>query len=59
MTRCGKKAKELGLILSQEALDGANKFNDELDKLKANGKATLNVIGTQLAKELAPRSREY
>lgn len=50
----GKKANELGLILSQEALDGANAFNDQLDILKANGKQTFQVIGTEIATQLAP-----
>lgn len=50
-----KKANELGLILSQETLDGANKFNDALDKIKANGKGLFNVIGSEVASSLAPQ----
>lgn len=50
----GKKANELGLILSQEALDGANAFNDQIDILKANGKQTFQVIGTEIASQLTP-----
>lgn len=50
----GKKAEDLGLILSQDALDGANKFNDQLDILKSNGKGIFNKIGTEIAKDLAP-----
>ena len=49
-----KQANELGLILSQDALDGANAFNDQIDILKANGKSTFNVIGTEIASSLTP-----
>ena len=49
-----KRANELGLILSQETLDGANSFNDALDKIKANGKGLFNVIGSEIASKLAP-----
>lgn len=53
-----KKANSLGLILSQDALDGANKFNDALDKIKANGKGLFSVIGTEIAGQLAPSLEE-
>ena len=49
-----QKANKLGLILSQDALGGANKFNDALDKIKANGKGLFSVIGTEIAGQLAP-----
>lgn len=49
-----KQANELGLVLSQEALDGANAFNDQIDILKANGKQTFQVIGTEIASRLTP-----
>lgn len=49
-----KKANELGLVLSQDAIDGANKFNDQLDILKANGKGIFNKIGNQVARDLVP-----
>lgn len=49
-----KKANELGLILSQDAVDGANAFNDQLDILKSNGKGLFNVIGTEIASSLVP-----
>lgn len=54
LAEMSKQANELGLILSQEALDGANAFNDQIDILKANGKATFNVIGTEIASQLTP-----
>lgn len=58
LQRMSEQANELGLILSQDALDGANAFNDQLDILKANGKATFNVIGTEIAGQLAPAMEE-
>ncbi len=51
----GQRATELGLILSQDTLDGANRFNDALDKLKANGQGLFNVIGSEIASEFAPQ----
>lgn len=54
LEQMSKQANDLGLILSQEALDGANAFNDQLDILKANGKGLFNVIGTEIASNLAP-----
>lgn len=53
-----KKANELGLILSQEAVDGANAFNDQLDILKANGQGLYNVIGAEIASSLVPAMTE-
>lgn len=41
-------------FVDQETIDGANRFNDALDTLKANGLATLSTVGTQLASYLAP-----
>lgn len=54
LAKMSEQANELGLILSQEALDGANAFNDQIDILKANGKQTFQVIGTEIASTLAP-----
>ena len=54
LEQMSKQANDLGLILSQEALDGANAFNDELDILKANGKGIFNVLGTEIASQLVP-----
>ena len=58
LAEMSKQANELGLILSQEALDGANAFNDELDILKANGKGLFNVLGTEIASMLTPAMKE-
>ena len=38
----------------EDAIEGANRFNDALDTLKASGLATLQTLGTQLASYLAP-----
>ena len=54
----GKEAEEAGLILSQDALDGANAFNDELDNLKATAKATFLEMGADLAKGLTPALKD-
>lgn len=54
LKQMSEQANELGLILSQEALDGANAFNDQIDILKANGQKTFQVIGTEVASQLAP-----
>lgn len=51
------EVNDLGLVLSQDALDGANAFNDQLDILKATAKATINVIGTEIASKLTPSLR--
>jgi len=54
LAEMGKQANDLGLILSQEALDGANAFNDQIDILKANGRQTFQVIGSEIASQLTP-----
>ena len=48
----GKQAEESGLILSQDALDGLNAYNDSLDTLKANAAAAGNIISTAFAPKL-------
>ena len=50
----GWEAQQAGLILSQDALDGANAFNDGLDKLKAQIKATFFEAGSSMAQNLLP-----
>ncbi len=50
----GDEAENAGLILSGEALDGANQFNDGIDKLKGTVSSGLMEIGSQLAGNLAP-----
>ena len=50
----GQEAEEAGLILSQDALDSANQFNDALDELKAKAKATFFASGSALAENFLP-----
>ena len=48
----GDDAERAGLIMSQETLDGANKFNDALDTLKSTLTAVGAAIGAELAEKL-------
>lgn len=48
----GDQAEEAGLILSQDALDSLNAYNDSLDVMKANAAAAANVIATNFAPRL-------
>lgn len=48
------EAHAAGLILSQDALDGANAFNDGMDELKAKTKAAFLEAGSSLAENLLP-----
>lgn len=50
----GQEAEDLGLILSKEDVDAANKFNDAIDKLKATAGASFLEMGATLAEELTP-----
>ena len=50
----GQEAKDAGLILGQDALDGANKFNDGIDLLKAKARAAFMEAGSALAENLLP-----
>ena len=50
----GDEAEEAGLILSQDALDGANEFNDSIDKTKATATASFGKVAGQLAEVLIP-----
>lgn len=48
----GKEAEDLGLIMSQDAVDGANAFNDVIDKTKAKVTASLGKAFSENAAEL-------
>lgn len=50
----GEEAEKAGLILSQETLDGMNEINDEIDRLKAKGAASLVKAGSKALKALTP-----
>lgn len=50
----GDQAKKSGLILGQDALDGANAFNDVIDIMKAKTSASVGKIGNTLATKMLP-----
>lgn len=50
----GKEAQNAGIILSQDALDSANEFNDSIDKLKAQATGTFADLGNEAAQMLIP-----
>jgi len=50
----GAEAENAGLILDQETLDGLNAVNDQIDKLKAQGMATLAKAGASALEALTP-----
>lgn len=54
----GKEAEQLGLILSQDTLDGLNEVNDELDKLKAQSQALIAVNGAKIVQAFLPLIQE-
>ncbi len=58
LTELGKQAEEAGLILSQDALDSINEFNDELDILKATASGTFAELGTEIGTMLMPFLKE-
>lgn len=50
----GDEAERAGLILSQEALDSINEFNDEIDVLKATAGQTMLQLGVTIGEALLP-----
>lgn len=54
----GDEAEKAGIILSQDALDGANEFNDAIDELKATSIGTFQKLGTEIAKALIPAMKK-
>lgn len=58
LEKYSKQAEDLGLILSQDALNGANAFNDQLDILKANATGAFQAIGSEIAADLLPELTE-
>lgn len=50
----GAEAQAAGLILSQDALDAANQFNDAIDELKAKAQAAFLESGATLAENFLP-----
>jgi len=54
LKKMGEEAEKAGLILSQEALDSINEFNDEIDILKATASATMMQLGVTIGEALLP-----
>ncbi len=54
----GEEAENLGLIMSQDAVDGANAFNDVIDKTKAKVVATLGKAFSENAAELTDAAED-
>ncbi len=54
LKKYGEEAEQAGLILSQNALDGANAFQDGIDRLKATVTAGIGKMGGQFATVLVP-----
>lgn len=50
----GEEAESMGLILSQDALDSANQFNDAIDRMKATTSQAFLEAGASLAESLIP-----
>ena len=50
----GNEAEDLGLILSQDNVTAAHKFNDAMDQLKARTSAAFLEAGASLAETLIP-----
>lgn len=50
----GQEAEDAGLILSQDALNSAQEFNDKIDELKAKCEQAFLSVGAELADTLIP-----
>lgn len=50
----GQQAEDLGLILSGDTLNALNETNDTVDKMKAQIRGTMAVIGAKVLPVLAP-----
>ena len=58
LKRYGEDAKRMGLILSQDTLDGLNKVNDRLDELKGQMKGVLAQNGAKVIEAFLPLIEE-
>lgn len=54
LNQLGQEAEDAGVIMSQDALDSANEFNDALDRLKATAGGKFMAIGAEIANDLLP-----
>ena len=55
----GLEAEQLGLILSQETLDGLNAVDDELEKTRAQITSTSAVISSEFSTVLLPLLQQF
>lgn len=58
LKKYGEEAEDVGAIMSQELLDGANDFNDSVDEIKATTKGMFNKIGAEIARKLVPEVKD-
>lgn len=49
-----QEAKDLGLIMDQDALDSANELNAGIDKLKSTMAGAFSKVGAEIAEDLLP-----
>lgn len=54
LRQLGEEAENAGLILSQDAVDAANTFNDKVDELKAKAQAAFFESGAAIAESFIP-----
>jgi phage-related minor tail protein len=54
LTKLGAEAEEAGFILSTDALNSANEFNDAMDTLKAKTAGRFAEVGAEIATMLTP-----
>jgi len=54
LRQLGEEAENAGLILSQDAIDAANAFNDKVDELKAKAQAAFFESGAAIAESFIP-----
>ena len=54
LRQLGQEAEDTGLILSEDAVNGAVAFNDEIDKMRATAEQAFFKAGATLAETLLP-----
>lgn len=54
LKQLGEDAENAGIILSEDALNSANEFNDAMDTLKAKTSGKFAEVGTEIATMLTP-----
>lgn len=58
MAELTKEAKEVGAVMSDDALDALGEFDDSLQRLKGSAGAAKNALGTVLLPELTSLSKD-